>query len=461
MNLSELDQPPQNIATDLILEQMERLLTSRHFRQTRMLDKFLRHTITKTLAGEQSVLKESLIGREVFHRGEDFNPALDAVVRVQAGILRKKLSGYYANEGLADEIIIELPKGCYVPVFALRAQAALIQALPEPSLTESQALAVVPGIELDSARQAPGNIRWNGGWRVAAAFLLGLATMLGWQQWKLGAIGRDKLTTGAKPLQPDLLPLWGKFFAQDAPTMLAFGTPQFFAAEGLYLRDVNVNSPTEISSRLSRLTTLQKTLKPQLQPVAETYTGIGEAHGIHTLAAFFWEHAQPLDVSRNRLVGWEKVKNHNIIFLSSMRFQTLAHQLGYPSDFVINKGSKQHIINLRPQLGEQAEYQGGTYAVITLWPGKAANRYVLQLSGNDTWGTLAAAEYVTNEESMRQLNGHLEACRSRHGWPQHPPYFQVLVHAEVKDSQPITASYLTHHDLELNVTNNQMAAVAR
>src|SRR5262249_38782665 len=40
------------------------------------------------------------------------------VVRVQAGRLRSKLLEYYATEGKDDKVIIDLPKGHYIPVFS-------------------------------------------------------------------------------------------------------------------------------------------------------------------------------------------------------------------------------------------------------------------------------------------------------------------------------------------------------
>lgn len=157
-------------------------------------------------------------------------------------------------------------------------------------------------------------------------------------------------------------------------------------------------------------------------------------------------------MTRSRMVGWNEMKNANVIFLSSMRFQTLANELPYPSDFVINPGIASTIINLRPGAGESATYGGpgnGEYAVLTVWPGKLHQRRIVILSGSTTWATLAAAEYVTDPEYLRQLNQHLEQCRMKAGSAQHAPYFQALLRAQVRDNQPISISYVTHHDLRI------------
>ena len=62
-------------------------------------------------------LKEYTIATEVFGRRSDYDPRIDSVVRVQAGRLRTKLQEYYTAEGKNDQIVIDLPKGHYHPVF--------------------------------------------------------------------------------------------------------------------------------------------------------------------------------------------------------------------------------------------------------------------------------------------------------------------------------------------------------
>jgi serine/threonine-protein kinase len=79
--------------------------------------RFLRYVVEETLAGRASGIKEQVLGLEVFDRGQDFNPRLDPIVRVQARNLRSRLAKYYEGPGAMDPIRIELPKGTYIPVF--------------------------------------------------------------------------------------------------------------------------------------------------------------------------------------------------------------------------------------------------------------------------------------------------------------------------------------------------------
>jgi TolB-like protein len=75
--------------------------------------RFLRFIVTETLAGHTDRLKGYTIALEVFDRDVSFDPAIDAIVRVEAARLRAKLREYYACEGRTDSVRFELPKGAY------------------------------------------------------------------------------------------------------------------------------------------------------------------------------------------------------------------------------------------------------------------------------------------------------------------------------------------------------------
>src|SRR5438105_4151485 len=99
------------------LEQLERLLQSRTLQHSESLKAFLRFVVERTVAEQEIQLKEYTIATEVFGRRSDYDPRIDSVVRVQAGRLRTKLQEYYTAEGKNDQIVIDLPKGHYHPVF--------------------------------------------------------------------------------------------------------------------------------------------------------------------------------------------------------------------------------------------------------------------------------------------------------------------------------------------------------
>ena len=64
-----------------IHEQLERLLSNSHFKQSRRFPSFLRFVIDQTLLGQTEMLKERTLGIEIFGREADYDTASDPIVR--------------------------------------------------------------------------------------------------------------------------------------------------------------------------------------------------------------------------------------------------------------------------------------------------------------------------------------------------------------------------------------------
>jgi TolB-like protein len=104
-------------STEAVRRELERVLASKGFARNERLSRFLRVVVERHLQGRDADLKESVIGIEVFGRQPGFDPRQDSTVRSEAGRLRGRLAEYYAGEGSADAVIIEIPKGGYTPAF--------------------------------------------------------------------------------------------------------------------------------------------------------------------------------------------------------------------------------------------------------------------------------------------------------------------------------------------------------
>lgn len=111
-------------------EELERVLSSACFARSEGLSRLLRFLVERQLEGREGELKESLIGVEVYGRRPDYDPKLDSTVRSEMARLRARLSKYYSTEGSQDPLMIELPKGSYVPGFR--------QIKPSPGLPEAR-----------------------------------------------------------------------------------------------------------------------------------------------------------------------------------------------------------------------------------------------------------------------------------------------------------------------------------
>jgi hypothetical protein len=100
--------------------QIARIVVSPLFSHAPLLKNFLQFVTSKAADGQTEEISEYLIATQVLGRPQDFDPSSDTIVRTQAYRLRLKLKEYYETEGRFDPVLIEIPKGHYVPAFALR-----------------------------------------------------------------------------------------------------------------------------------------------------------------------------------------------------------------------------------------------------------------------------------------------------------------------------------------------------
>ncbi len=108
------------ITIDNIRKQVQSILSWEAIRNSQVISRFLEFVVEEKLSGRTDEIKEYTIGVKALGRPVDFNPQLDAIVRIHAGRLRRMLGEYYKEKGINDAIIIEIPKGTYIPVFEER-----------------------------------------------------------------------------------------------------------------------------------------------------------------------------------------------------------------------------------------------------------------------------------------------------------------------------------------------------
>lgn len=388
------------------IEQLDRVLLARSLQGSESLRAFLRFVGLKAIEGQEHQIKEYVIATEVFGRSGDYDSRVDSVVRVQAGRLRARLQDYYASEGKHDRVVIELPKGHYAPVFSY-AVANAEAATGVTGKTDSEYLA-----KAAAERQA-------------------------------------------------VAPLWGGMLRPTEPVLVVFSNTIFHGTyeEGMKLyNSLNAlehgnGSPAAAATANGHAT----------QPMIDHYTGIGEVMGVYFLGDFFARAHQSFRLKRSLLLSWDDAKTANIVVLGSPAENLFLLDLPQQQDFTfrwLRDEQGRHvnaIINTSPQPGEQECYvakQYGPspsqisedYAVISLLQGLSENNRLLILAGINTFGTQAAAEYVTRPDYIKDLISHLNTAPPGEP-PQLPRFYQVLIKVKVNGSVPVQVSYVTHHVL--------------
>ncbi len=113
-----------------ILQEMEEVLASPQFCNSKRYPALLRYVVQSTLSGHSDLLKERTLGVEIFHRPADYDTNADTVVRYTAGEVRKRLSLYYHDH--KSRLQISLPSGSYVPEFLCNHEEVDTPSEPSP-----------------------------------------------------------------------------------------------------------------------------------------------------------------------------------------------------------------------------------------------------------------------------------------------------------------------------------------
>src|SRR5258708_33624394 len=131
---------------DLRWELVQRVIESPHLIGSARLRDFLLHVTACAIRETPEDATEQQIGIQVFQRSPGFNSSEDSIVRSQARLLRLKLAAYFNAEGASEPLIIEIPKGHYLPVFAPSHRIKIAKEIPiEDSVKETLAPIHVEG----------------------------------------------------------------------------------------------------------------------------------------------------------------------------------------------------------------------------------------------------------------------------------------------------------------------------
>jgi len=130
----EVWQPQTQVDRDAVLRELEAILASSHFCNSKRYPAFLSYVVEHALAGRTEQLKERTLGIEVFDRQPNFDTNSDTVVRYTAGEVRKRLLLFYSEHPHRSAIRISLPAGSYIPEFTPELNNAAETALEHGSL---------------------------------------------------------------------------------------------------------------------------------------------------------------------------------------------------------------------------------------------------------------------------------------------------------------------------------------
>lgn len=389
-------------------ELIHRILASRPFRSSARLRQFLLYVGECAIRESPEDVTEQQIGIHVFQRPPGYDSSEDSIVRSHARLLRKKLEEYFLEEGADEEVILEIPKGHYLPVFRpviSKSSTPILLDSPDPEEATPKPVAAIP-----SEQPPTSNPRlWMGISLCVLAIVA--AAMFSWRHGQA---------------QAELNTLWHPFVSGPSPLVIY--------SNALFVEDsdhgVKVSASSDAASPRENYSAL--------------LTGTGAVIAIQQLTRLFDEHGASFTLKRSRLVTWDDARSTNLIFIGSRMQNPALTMLPEMSDFSLLESPKAvGFINLHPKPGElrvyarPPDYFTKDYAVIALLPSLQPGKWILIFSGLSTLGTEAAVEYACRPDDVASL---LRASGIKNG--ELRP-FEALLETPVMGGVPMHASLIT------------------
>jgi len=378
------------ISTAQIRDSVERIVRGASFRDSPAAARLLEFLVRWSLSGKSDELKETTIAIEFFRRDSNFDSRYDNSVRMNVSRLRSRLAAYYAADGLTDPIIIEIPKGCYVPAYRERPQ-------------ESPGKQDDPG----TASRPPGISRLL---RYVVIFLM-VAAAFGLGTWTARSPSAAS-ETGESLIKQ----LFGRF--ADKQTALICRNIALLRVDKRFPLMLLYGGRTEASSQEKMAlppdvpTDLRRELGNRDVRYEDYWSDAGSIAAAFNVSRIFARLHQSLTFYTTRSVDPNQLRNENLIVVSTPWFNPITPYLAHFRHFQIQAVGPG--IKTRSEPGHSPEWLTAendpdskallsTLALVALQPGLSAGTHLLRITGVDPIGVEGGVSFVTSEAGLKEL----------------------------------------------------------
>jgi hypothetical protein len=444
----------------LLQQHLKEIIEGAAFRGSHRSGQFLKYVVDQGIAGHFEYLKERVIGVELFGRSPSYNTGDDAIVRVTASDVRKRLLQHYGRYGTTSQFRISLPLGSYIPEITreLLSSANGNHDIPAPvetaatpheatpsseSVAESAELAAAHAAAQTHGTQTGG--KFNRIWLIAIL----LVTALNLTVWGISWSHMNH----ADNVHASILP-WSVFFNSPRAIHLITSDPdiaeiqQYVGGEistSDYANHNLIPNPDDMTPQVKHF--WKVIMRDDKASFVDTRLSVG-------IAELAEAHAKRIDVQAARNLQMSDLQtDDNFILLGSPRSDPWSALYSNQLDFrfVYDKDAGQEIIrDFRPRPHEATDYiptalggaTGQSFAIVALVHNPDQSGQVLLVAGANAEGTEAAGRLITD---MPRLSEALQGCGISPGGPLKP--FELLLKLGTLAGSPNDAQVVACHIL--------------
>lgn len=389
---------------------LQRVAASPEFQKSRRLRELLLYLGEHSLKDPNCTLHEQDIGVEVLGRRPDYDTSHDTLVRVQVSQLRKKLQEHFETSGRNEPLVIEIPKGSYIPLFRPR--------------TDDVAERGDGAASVESPRRRS-LLLWGAAGLVLLIAVVGGMLSLPKHQQPPAVRANERPTVNA---------FWTQLFGNSLPTNLVLSDVTLIPFEKLLGRPMTLS---EYEAReFERLADQQ--LKDPIRSLGKEVvnrvtTSVADVEVARDFGVLAAENHTQLNLISARDMSTPLISSQNSILLGSRRADPwvglFEDQMNFRTEYQESPPSMR-FINTSPLPTEQKAYQPEWrrwgYCRVTYLPNPRHTANVLLISGSDVISSEAGGRLLTTEETMQDLRRKLGL---RGDVPF--PHFEVLLRTEI------------------------------
>ncbi len=424
----DIESPPSEANWALL----ERILSSVQLHRAPRLREFLSYVGRRSLKEGCTQVHEQEIGIEVFGRPKTYDTSVDNIVRANATELRKRIDAYFESEGLNETLIMEIPRGSYVPVFRARP-------VREDKVAD---LALSGVITSELPRRTPLALPASGQrrWMIPALIVAGIVILaLGFEYTSLWLQNRaEHRSLYAWQYSPSVASFWSGFLGASPDTDIVMSDAFFKLAQDLTRKSFTLN---DYLSRTYVTELMNDEKSPDARLVISKVSAWSSGNSNHLALARRILSLDPLGKSIRlyyaRDYTPDLIKQDNVILLGSAVTNPWDSLFDSRLNFTValDSDDSSAIINRAPAAGEQKVYSrtdSTGYCVVAYLPNPNSNGKVLIIEGTTVEATEAGGDFLLSED---QLSGFQRALHV-----DKLPYFEMLLKTSQVKGTPFVAT---------------------
>ena len=389
------------LSGDLVRQSLVEIFQSTPFRASRQSQQLLRYIVDHSLAGHAEMLKERLIGVNVFQRRPDYDTNEDPIVRARAAEVRKRLAQFYLGEGSRSTIRIEIAPGSYhASVTEGRERENVIptpQPPLQPALPAKEAAPPSPPAEKPVAAVSRIPKRWLALIAMAPVALLCVAAAFWFANRTDAPIDR----------------FWKPYFDSPNPVVLYSG------ANAVYMLSADFMDRYKASHHLDALENQGREfavpissgmkLGPQdLVPFTNDFITIGDLSANVRLASLLALHHKRFDLRCGEDVAFSDLRQSPTILIGAFNNSWTMELTGDLPIIFQHSGT----MTIRDQADRGRVWTpiftseakvSVDYAVVTRIPHSRTGQALVTIAGMTQAGTHAAADFITDPDQLKRL----------------------------------------------------------